>query len=118
MCWSKFESVFSSTVFDHAPIKILSRKEQKLKAKPWITKGIINSIKNKNVMFKLAIKDKTTKFSVSFKKYRNLLNRVIECSKRFYFKKIVKNNKTNSKNLLQHTFTSSQFVILNLNFFN
>ena len=99
VCWSKFESVFSRTVFDHAPIKILSRKEQKLKAKPWITKGIINSIKNKNVMFKLAIKDKTTKFSVSFKKYRNLLNRVIECSKRFYFKQIVKNNKTNSKKL-------------------
>ena len=99
VCWSKFESVFSSTVFNNAPIKILSKKEQKLKAKPWITKGIINSIKNKNIMFKFAIKDKTKKFSVSFKKYRNLLNRVIECSKRLYFKQVVKNNKTNSKKL-------------------
>ena len=53
-------SVLSSTVFNHDPIKILSKKEQKLKAKTWITKGINNSIKNKN-MFKFAIKDITKK---------------------------------------------------------
>ena len=35
-------------------------------------------------MFKIAIKDKTKKLSVSFKKYQNALNRVIECSKRHY----------------------------------
>ena len=35
-CWNEFESIFSGTVFDHAPIKILSKK-----AKLWITKVII-----------------------------------------------------------------------------
>ena len=50
-------------------------------------------------MFKFAIKDKQKKFSVSFKKYRNLLNRVIELAKRLYFKQIVKYNKGNSKKL-------------------
>ena len=60
-CWDEFESIFSGTVFDHAPVKILSKKEQKLKAKPWITKGIIISINFKNSMIKFAIKDKTKK---------------------------------------------------------
>ena len=81
------------------PIKVLNKKVQKLKAKPWLTKGIIKSINNKNLMFKFAIKDKQKKFSVSFKKYRNLLNRVIELAKRLYFKQIVKYNKGNSKKL-------------------
>ena len=54
-CWNEFESVFGSTVFYHAPIKILNKKDQKLKAKPWISKGIIVSIKKKNLMFKFAI---------------------------------------------------------------
>ena len=31
-CWNEFESIFSGTVFDHTPIKILSKKEQKIKA--------------------------------------------------------------------------------------
>ena len=43
-CWNEFERA----VFFHAPIKNLNKKDQKLKAKPWITKGIIVSIKNKN----------------------------------------------------------------------
>ena len=98
-CWNEFESVFGSTVFYHAPIKILNKKDQKLKAKPWISKGIIVSIKKKNLMFKSAIKDKTKKFSITFKKYRNILNRVIERSKILYFKQVVNKNKTNSKKL-------------------
>ena len=51
--------MFGSTVCVHVPIKILNKKDQKLKAKPWITKGIIVSIKNKNIVFKSAFKDKT-----------------------------------------------------------
>ena len=46
-----------------------------------------------------AIKDKTKKFSTTFKKYRNQLNRVIECFKRLYFNHVVKRNKSNSKKL-------------------
>ena len=54
-CWNEFESSFSGTVFDHAQIKILSKKDQKLKAKLWITRGIIVSI-NLNLMFKFSTK--------------------------------------------------------------
>ena len=36
-------------------------------------------------MFRFAIKDQQNKFSVSFKKYRNLLNQVVELAKRLYY---------------------------------
>ena len=32
-CWDEFESVFSGTIYDHALVKILSKKEEKLRAK-------------------------------------------------------------------------------------
>ena len=32
----------------HAPMKYMSRKQQKYISKPWITKGILKSIKMKN----------------------------------------------------------------------
>ena len=91
--------MFGSTVFYHAPLRILNKKDQKLNAKPWITKRIIVLIKKKSIMFKSAIKDKTKKFSITFKKYRNILNRVIKRSKILYFKQVVNKNKTNSKKL-------------------
>ena len=30
-CWIEFEANFSGTVYHHAPIKVLNKKEQKLK---------------------------------------------------------------------------------------
>ena len=60
-CKDEFESIFNGTVFDHAPVKISSKEEEKQKAKPWITKDIVISINFKNLMFKFAIKGKTKK---------------------------------------------------------
>ena len=67
---------FSWTVFDYAQVKILSKKEQKLKAKPWIAKGIIISINFKKFIFKFSIKKKNKIKTVSFKNYGKMLSRV------------------------------------------
>ena len=48
----QFTSIFKSVVDKHAPIKRASRKKYKLLKKPWITKGILFSIKNKQKMYK------------------------------------------------------------------
>ena len=71
-CQNEFESVLCSTEFCHALIKTLNKKDQQLKSKHWIKKGIIVSINNLSVMFKSAVKDQTKR--VTFKEYRNLLN--------------------------------------------
>ena len=41
-----------SSVNKHAPLKKCSRRQRKLMRKPWITKGILISIRKKNSMFK------------------------------------------------------------------
>ena len=50
--FEKFTNIVSSTIDKLAPLTKLSRRQLKLYSKPWLTKGIINSIKNKRKMFK------------------------------------------------------------------
>ena len=58
-----FVSVVHSVIENHAPLKRLSRKEQKLKRKPWITKDIYAMIRRKNIMHKshYILRNKTMK---------------------------------------------------------
>ena len=45
--FNQFAHIILSTIDTHAPLKSLTRKDKKLKSKPWITKGIFISIKRK-----------------------------------------------------------------------
>ena len=47
-----FSRTVLTTIGTHAPLKPLSRQQRKLSQKPWITKGILISIKKKRVMLK------------------------------------------------------------------
>ena len=47
-----FITTVNSIIAQHAPLKKISAKEQKLRAKPWITKGILTSINNKNKTYR------------------------------------------------------------------
>ena len=43
-----FLKIFDSIIDKHLPLRKLTIQEKKLSQKPWITTGILNSIKNKN----------------------------------------------------------------------
>ena len=58
-------SIFKKTLYKHAPMRPMSRKEKRLNEKPWITRGILTSIKAKNRLFKKYYKSNS---SDSFKK--------------------------------------------------
>ena len=47
-----FNEKFESVLNKHAPLKELGRTEKKFRSKPWLTKGIRNSIKTKNTLYK------------------------------------------------------------------
>ena len=47
-----FLNTFSNNVNKLAPFRKITRREKRLKKKPWITRGILKSIKMKNKMFK------------------------------------------------------------------
>ena len=85
-------------VIDHnAPIKTLSKKETKNLAKPWISQGILTSIKCKNKSYKKFIKSKDPFWYNKYKTYRNSINHLIRASKNMYYKNYFNTFRNNSK---------------------
>ena len=50
--FNNFVHIISHSIDTHAPLKPISRRMRKLLQKPWITKGLLTSIKKKRRMFK------------------------------------------------------------------
>ena len=75
----------------------ISRKKRKLLSKPWITKGILVSIKNKQKIHKTCYCKGNDFEKQIYKKYANLLTRVKSLSKRLYFQYKFHKNRNNSQ---------------------
>jgi len=80
---------------------MMSRKQQRMHQKPWISKGILKSIKTKNKLFsKIQNLDKTDSNKWNkYKKYRNKLNHIIEYAKMTCFKNQIAQKVNNSRKL-------------------
>ena len=72
-------------VHKHAPMKQASRNKQRLLQKPWISKGILKSIKAKHTMYKTHFSYNDPTKVYEFKKYSNRLNYLKNISKKAYF---------------------------------
>ena len=86
-------TMFNSVLDKHAPKRLMSRKEKRLSDKPWITRGILKSIKTKNKLFKKYFKSKqgiSNDKKVLYKKYLNKLTHVKNLAKRNYYESIIK----------------------------
>ena len=82
-----FDSLYSklSKIIDnHIPIKQLSRKELKVKSKPWVTSAIKTSIQIKNKLYKKFLKTKAPYYQTKFKFYRNKINHLLKVSIKGY----------------------------------
>jgi len=65
---------FKNTLNTHAPFRNLSRRKKKLRTKPWLSKGLLISIRYKNKLFSRCLskkREKKLKLWEYFKKYRN-----------------------------------------------
>ena len=85
--WSKFSSTLNFLYTDTFPLltKYVSRKRL---SKPWLTSGILKSIKTKAYYFKLV---KSGRFShVRYRIFCNMLDSVLRKSKKEYFNKSFK----------------------------
>ena len=83
--FKSFYSKISSIINKHIPVKQLSRREIKLKSKPWISKALRKSIQIKNNYYKKYLKTKSTYYHTKFKLYRNKLNHLLKISKKQYY---------------------------------
>ncbi len=96
--YSIFIKTFSDTLNLHAPLKKLKPKELKLFNKPWLTKGILKSVKNKASMYKTFFLFGDLRMRSFYKRYSNLLIRIKEKSKKLYYEKKFDQIKGNIKN--------------------
>ena len=86
----------------HAPLRRLTKKENKLQQTPWMTKGILKSISKKRKLFKkfkgLKLKDKdATDIYRKYKEYNDLINKLIKRCKRDYYQQYFSRHSKNSK---------------------
>ena len=66
-----FQVQFLNIIDKHAPLKKLSKREIRLKSKPWITKGIHKSIKVKNQFYTKFMQSKDTFYYNGYKIIRD-----------------------------------------------
>jgi len=62
---------------------------------PWITSGIIKSIKRKNKLYRAKLKSPTGKNIKSYSSYHNKLNYLIRATKNEYYNNLINNAKGN-----------------------
>ena len=99
MGFETFFRLFNKARDRHAPIKKSTRKEEKIKSKPWITKGIKTSISIRDKLYKEMIKEKNVLTKVlkneSFKRYRNQIIYLLKVSRQAHYNKFFEENKNN-----------------------
>ena len=66
-----FNKQVNKIINKHAPLRKITNKENKLKSKPWLTKGILKSIKVRDIIFHRLVKEKNqANNSRIFSKYK------------------------------------------------
>ena len=85
----------------HVPLRKISKKEFKLKVKPWITPGIIISIRKRDKLLKKFINCKNQEnkeiLHNKYKLYRNLIVTLTRKSKKNHYQKYFQENSSNIK---------------------
>ena len=83
-----------------APIKKMTQNEQRLEQRPWITKGILKSMKIRDSLYKKIVKKdnpQREEILVKYKKYRNSIVTLQRKSKEMYFQNFFETNKNDVK---------------------
>ena len=99
--FAEFVKIFKCVIDKHAPFKRASRKQRKLIQKPWITKGIFKSIKNKQKLYKSHFLEGTSEQKLNYKKYVNKLRKLKLLSKKSYYRNEFVANKNDKSKLWQ-----------------
>ena len=93
-----FLNISNSLLDKYAPLKQITKKQMKTNSRPWITKGILTSIRKKYKMHSkfLKAKDQTRKKALNqeYKTYKSLLINTKK-SKENYYKQYFKDSKNN-----------------------
>ena len=109
--------IFTEVVDLLAPKRNATRKEKKLKLKPWLTPGLLKSNQTKNKMFQRLHKNSDNLvLTEEYKVYQNALNRLLRLAKRNYYHSVLNVHKGNSQKVWQEVialaFTKNSIKLL------
>ena len=97
------KTIEAITVDKHAPKKYISKTKQKQLTKPWITNGILKSIKTKQRMYQTHFLSNDVSKVDKYKIYSNKLNRLKSRGNTLYYHKhfnLCKNNMKSTRKLI------------------
>ena len=83
--FNNFVLIISRSIDTHAPLRPILRRMRKLLQKPWITKGLLTSIKKKRRMFKSHFLSGEENKKSFYKVYSNKLTKLKTLSKKLYY---------------------------------
>ena len=88
----------TDVVNKHAPLKLASNRKMKKLSKPWLTKGILKSIKTKQKLYYSHFRSKNDESVKYYKSFSNLLNHLKNKAKKEYYCNYFQKYKDNLKN--------------------
>ena len=98
--YAKFLYDFS-TLYEEAFLKLEIKIKQTRPISPWITKEIIKSSKQKQILYNKFLKSRTKEYEANYKAYKSLFKTIRKKSKRTYSSDLFAKYKNNMKNILE-----------------
>ena len=92
-CFSKFIDVVKENIDKHPPLKKATLKKRKLINKPWVTKGILISIKKIQKLYAKCHKSGSEFEKWLYKIYANKLTKVKRLSKKLFLQQEIVNSR-------------------------
>ena len=94
--FNQFLQLLTNATTLHAPIRKLTRKQKKLKNKPWVGRCILKSIKTKQKMYLSHFGKGNLEQKQLYKKYANKLTKVKFAAKKLYYQDKLETSKNNT----------------------
>lgn len=94
--YKKFIEMFKNIYEVSFPVRTISRKDKR-QHKPWMTSGLKNACKKKNILYKRFLKSRSEVAEVSYKSYKNKLTSILRQCEKEYYSNLLEESKQNIK---------------------
>ena len=84
-----FQSIYNECMNTHFPIKTIRFNKNYHMGEKWMTRGILNSRKNKYLLLKEMSKNPTHLNKEKYKNYKNTYNKVLKTRKKLYYSQLL-----------------------------
>ena len=93
--YEAFLSTFLKLYDKHCPLRTSINNNKSKQHSPWLTKGLENACKKKNLLYKLYMKNRTKEAETRYKTYKNKLVSIIRVKKKDYYHQQLEQHKSN-----------------------